>query len=243
MDDVKFPEQVTVTDQVVDCTAMSDTKKAFVVDFTRHIIAFFKERGLKRSTIGIAGPSGSGKSFLSVLAAEIGKQLTEDIDIVPVSIDAFHFPNNYLESTIKDGTTLKEVKGRYDTYDVPALISRLEEFKAGARVHFPIYSRVLHEPVADSIAITHDKPTLLIIEGLWLLYDKGGWGNVRPFLDKTYYIDDTEAESRERTLKRHMMGGRAPEDAEWHYEESDLKNRALVVRTKLIADGVLVWPK
>ena len=242
MQELEFPEQVTVTDQVIDCTEMSGEKKAFVVDFTQRMLRAFSESGKERVCYGVAGPSGSGKSFLSVLTKELGKQLEPTVDIVPISIDAFHYPNTYLESTFKDGKSLKEVKGRYDTYDVEALVTSLEEYRHGARVQFPEYSRKLHEPVANSISVS-EQPTVLLLEGLWLLRPEGGWGNVRPLLDKAFFIEDDAEESRTRTLGRHIAGGRSTDDAERYYDESDTKNRESVLMTKSAADELLTWPK
>ncbi len=242
MEEIEFPREVIVTEQVVDCTAMSAAKKAFVIDFTEGILREFKQGGKTRLCYGIAGPSGSGKSFLSVLAHEIGKQLVEGVDIVPISIDAFHFPNNYLESTVKNGITLKEIKGRFDTYDVEALVTALEDYHGGTRVQFPLYSRKLHEPVANAISVA-ENPTILLVEGLWLLRKEGGWGNVRVLLDKAFYIEDIAEDSRERTLLRHVVGGRTLDDAKRQYEESDAMNRELVIMTKDSADELLTWPK
>lgn len=242
MEHIIFPDSVVVTDQTVDCMQMSAEKKVFALDFTKRIIADFKKSGKTRISFGIAGPSGSGKSFLSVLAHELGKQADPSIDIVPISIDAYHFPNTYLESTHKDGVPLKEVKGRYDTYDVEALVTSLEDYRNGSRVQFPEYSRKLHEPVANVISVS-EHPTILLVEGLWLLRQEGGWGNVRPLLDRVFYIDDIAEASRERTLKRHIAGGRSEADARRQYEASDAKNRESVILTKSTADELLAWPE
>lgn len=242
MNSFRFPEHVIVTDQTIDCTKMSKAKQEFAISFTSRILAAYKDSGKQRLCFGIAGPSGSGKSFLSVLAHDLGKQIDPSIDIVPISIDAYHYPNTYLENTTKDGVTLKQVKGRYDTYDVEALVSALEDYRHGGRVQFPVYSRKLHEPVANSISVA-ENPTILLVEGLWLLRREGGWGNVLPLLDKTFFIDDIAEESRERTLTRHISGGRSEEDAKHQYEVSDLKNRELVMHTRDSADESLRWPK
>jgi pantothenate kinase len=244
VNEIIFPSEVTVTEQVVDCTQMSDDKRAFVIDFTRTILSEFKASGLSRVCYGIAGPSGSGKSFLSVLAREVGKQIDPTIDIVPISIDAFHFPNNYLESVEKDGVNLKSVKGRYDTYDVGDLLNHLERYKreGSGSIFFPEYSRKIHEPMPNIIKV-EERPTILLLEGLWLLYDKAGWSKIEEILDKKFYIDDDAALSRERTLLRHKLGGRTDASAAKHYEESDLKNRELVMATRERADSMLTWPE
>ena len=242
MNDIRFPKSVIVTDQPVDCTHMSKPKQAFVIEFTKNILDEFARSGAKRKIYGIVGPSGSGKTFLSILAKEIGHDINRHVDIAPVSIDAFHFSNQFLSSTKVGGKVLKDVKGRYDTYDIPALVKLLEEFRRGGAVRFPEYSRKTHEPIQDAIAV-NDRPTILLLEGLWLLYDKAGWAEVNPLLDSTFYIDDVAEESRSYTLLRHMFGGKSDVEANRYYEESDAKNRDLVVQTKQLADEILRWPK
>src|SRR3989344_3879481 len=166
---MKFPSKIIVTDQIVNCAQFSDATKASVIDFTQHLLEDFQKNGMHRQIVGIAGPSGSGKSTLSVLVKEIGKEISSEVDIVPISIDAFHFSNEYLRATNADGKNLITVKGRFDTYDVPALIDHLGAFLRNESISFPEYSRTLHEARGNAVTITQ-RPTLLLLEGLWLLY-------------------------------------------------------------------------
>ncbi len=248
-----FPDHIIVTEQEVDCTHLSGERKEFIINFTKRLIALYKEGGNARQIYAIAGPSGSGKSYLSVLAQEVGKQIDESVSIVPVSIDAYHFPNEYLSQTKAGGggeeeergeslRTLKDVKGRYDTYDVPALLRDLEEFKSGSAVRFPLYSRRLHEPIQGEIKVP-EGPAIVLIEGLWLLYPGAEWKDLPALYDHSYFLDDTPEALRERTISRHEIGGRERGDAERMYDESDAKNRALVLETKTYADEQLFWPK
>ncbi len=242
MNGLEFPTSVLVTEQEVDCTLLSPAKREFIERFVRDLAERYEREGGRR-IFGIAGPSGSGKSFLSVLAQTLMPQVSPEVRVVPVSIDAYHYPNEYLASKPSERGTLKEVKGRYDTYDVSALAYDLSEYKrGGTSVRFPLYSRKLHEPVPGAVKV-EDGPTLLLIEGLWLLYEKGGWGELRPLFDRIVYLDDDPGMLRERTIARHMKGGRAAEDATAHYDESDAANRVQVEATRARADEVLVWPK
>ena len=134
------------------------------------------------------------------------------------------------------------MKGHYDTYDVSALLYDLTEFRKGKMsVRFPLYSRKLHEPMPGAIKVD-DGPTLLLVEGLWLLFEKGGWGEIRPLFDRIVYLDDDPGKLRERTVMRHERGGRTSDDAARHYDESDAANRIVVEATKERADETLVWP-
>lgn len=242
MDNFLFPVSIAVTDQGVSCVKMSDAQKSFVIDFTKRVLGDFKMSGKRRIVFGITGPSGSGKSLLSVLVREIAKTINPEVDIEPVSIDAFHFTNDHLSGITVEGKSLKDAKGRYDTYDVPTIIDLLSAFNRGGAVCFPEYSRKLHEPIENVITV-NERPTIIILEGLWLLRDEGGWRNVREQISKMFYLEDVAEESRAHTIARHVSGGRTPEDAERYYEESDAKNREMVLKTKTSADELLVWPK
>lgn len=241
MNNISFPNQITVTGQVIECANFSDATKVFVIDFTKRLIGEFRKQNEQRMVFGIAGPSGSGKSTLSVLVKEVAKEISSDIDIVPISIDAFHFSNEYLEKTFVDNVSLKQVKGRYDTYDVSALHADLAAFVGGRNVIFPEYSRMLHESQQNKIFI-NERPTILLIEGLWLLYGQSGWGSVAPLIDFVFYLDENEENSRKRTIVRHMSGGRTEEGAQKHYEESDALNRDVVLQTREQSDEIIVWP-
>ncbi len=246
---IEFPDHIIVTEQEIDCTHLSVERKEFVIRFTERLISNYKKESTgdgeqRRQIVSIVGPSGSGKSYLSILAETIGKQIDESVRIVPVSIDAYHFPNEYLSQTKagEEEETLKDVKGRYDTYDVPALLRDLEDFKNGTSLRLPVYSRKLHEPMQGVIKVP-EGPALMLIEGLWLLYGGTGWKDLPALYDHSYFLDDDAASLRAHTVKRHVEGGRERGEAEARYDEYDAENRTLVLKTKPRADEQLSWPK
>ena len=241
---IVFPEHIIVTDQEIDCTHLSAQRKDFIISFTKRLIALYKEQGEGRKVYAIAGPSGSGKSYLSILTETLSKQIDADVRIIPVSIDAYHFPNEYLSQTATLGGTLKDVKGRFDTYDVPALLSDLQDFKDGNSMRLPVYSRKLHEPISGEIKVT-DGPAIMLIEGLWLLYSEHegiGWREISGLFDHSYFLDDSPASLRAHTIERHVRGGREEGDAARQYDEHDAQNKTLVLATKERADEKLTWP-
>ncbi len=239
---IVFPENVIVTEQEIDCSQLSQVKKDFVIDFTVRLISFYKDAGSARQIYGIAGASGSGKSYLSIMAEQIAIQIDSSVKIIPVSIDAFHFSNKQLLETHCEDGTLKDVKGRYDTYDVESLRAHLELFKTGVEMSFPLYSRKLHEPIKDAIH-SNDGPAVILIEGLWLLYQDAGWEKFHGLFERIFFLSDDAGVLRQRTIGRHILGGRSREEAEKHYNESDDKNRTQVLETKNTADEILVWPE
>jgi pantothenate kinase len=236
--ELTFPAALTVTGQTIDISGFGPQVKAFYTRLFWETIDLYQRTRKSRAAIGIAGPTGAGKSVVAVLFQELARQAPLPFGFASVTIDAYHYPNRYLLSHLSDGAPLKQVKGRFDTYDVAALVRDLNAFAGGDNIAFPAYSRQLHEPVPDSVPITAPA-TLLIVEGLWLLSDQGGWEQVRPRLDFCYFIDSDPERTRAAVLKRHMAGGRTLADASRHYENVDGRNARLVLQTRPKADKVI----
>jgi hypothetical protein len=233
-----FPSQLQVTEQTIDISSFSQLQKAYYLDLFSEMVQIYRGKNKPRVVIGIAGPTGAGKSVIAVLFKEIAKRAGLSFALESITIDAYHYPNSFLNSHFSGGEPLKKVKGRYDTYDVQALAGDLKAFSSGETVSFPIYSRKLHDPVKDGI-VTAAKDTLLILEGLWLLYESAGWEAIGPLLDYSIFIDSDKERTKEPVLKRHMIGGRTLEDASRHYELVDGKNSDLVLTTKHRANKII----
>jgi putative kinase len=235
---MEFPASLQVTEQPVDLSALSTRQKDFYANLFSEMVEIYQAKQKPRVVLGVAGPTGAGKSVVAVLFKELAKQVDLPFVLESITMDAYHFPNQFLLSHFAEGVSLKQVKGRFDTYDAAALARDLRAFSAGRRVSFPTYSRKLHEPVKDGIVVEAGR-VLLIVEGLWLLYDRAGWENIGPLLDYSIFIEADVAGAREPVLRRHMMGGRTREDALRHYELVDASNSALVLTTKHKATQVI----
>ncbi len=233
-----FPASLTVTEQTIDISGFTRRQKAFYLDLFWETVGVYNAAKKGRVAIGIAGPTGAGKSVVAVLFKELAKPARLSFAFEVVTIDAYHFPNRFLLSHFADGMPLKQVKGRFDTYDVTALATNLKAFAAGENVAFPAYSRKLHDPVQNRVLIAAPA-TLLLVEGLWLLSDLGDWGQVRPLLDFCYFIDADKERTRQAVLQRHITGGRSLEDASRHYEQVDGRNSDLTLQTRHKADKVI----
>ena len=166
-----FPAALTVTEQVIDISGFTPAQKTFYQKLFEEAAGIYNDAKKLRVAIGIAGPTGAGKSVMTVLFKEFAKQARLPFAFEIVTIDAYHFSNSYLYSHFSDGVPLKQVKGRFDTYDVPQLCRDLTMFLAGEKISFPTYSRKLHDPVKDSIQVEANA-ALLVVEGLWLLFEK-----------------------------------------------------------------------
>jgi putative kinase len=233
-----FPTTLMVTEQSIDLSGFTPRQKAFYLNLFWEAVDVFNAARKPRVVIGVAGPTGAGKSVVAVLFQELAKQARLPFALDAVTIDAYHFPNSHLLSHFSDGVPLKQVKGRFDTYDAAALVRDLKSFAAGKTVAFPAYSRKLHDPVRDSIRVAAPS-ALLLVEGLWLLSDQGGWAQVRPLLDFCYFIESDKERTQQAVIRRHMTGGRTREDAARHYEEVDGRNSDLVLQTRHKADKII----
>lgn len=236
--DLTFPAALTVTEQTIDISGFTPRQKAFYQNLFWETVGIYQAARKSRVIVGVAGPTGAGKSVVGVLFQELAQQAGLTFKFEVVTIDAYHYPNRFLLSHFSNGEPLKTVKGRYDTYDVSSLARDLKAFAAGHRMAFPAYSRKLHDPVSDSIAIT-EPSTLLLVEGLWLLFDQAGWEAIGPQLDFCYFIESDKERTRQAVIQRHMTGGRSQEDATRHYEQVDGRNSDLVLATRHKADKVI----
>jgi hypothetical protein len=236
--EIKFPASLEVTEQRIDLSAFSKRQKDFYLNLFSEMADVYKARNKCRVVIGIAGPTGAGKSVVAVLLKEMAKQAGLPFVLESITIDAYHYPNSYLNTHFSGGEPLKKAKGRFDTYNVKELAKDIKAFALGGTVFFPTYSRKLHDPVKNSI-VASAKETLLIVEGLWLLYDKAGWEKVGGLLDYAIFIDSDKERTREAVLKRHITGGRTLEEAAKYYEDVDGRNHDLVLTTKPRANKII----
>jgi pantothenate kinase len=227
-----------VTEQEIDISTLTDAQKQFYLNLFDEMAGIYRFKKIPRVIIGVAGPTGAGKSVITALFKEIAKQRTLPFLFETVSIDAYHYPNEFLSSHASGDQPLKEVKGRYDTYNVKKLAEDLKAFASGNEVSLPEYSRKLHNPVENTITIGC-KEALLVVEGLWLLYEKDGWEMISPLLDSVFFIESDKEKSKESVVRRHVMGGRTYAEAEKYYNEVDGRNFDLVMATKSRANKVI----
>ncbi len=238
IDQITFPKKIIVTDQEIDVSKLSGEQKKFHIDLANEIISLYESKNAPRLTVGIVGPSGSGKSVSAVLLKEIFKQLQSPVRFEEIGLDGFTYPNSYLLSRQSGGRPLKAVKGRFDTFDAEKLLQRLLAFKGGSPVYFPAYSRTVHDPIEDVLHIS-DPNAILLVEGLWLLHEGEVWEKIRNAIDFTFFFDADKNVCKHNTTKRHERGGRNSDDASRQWEDNDSKNYDMVITEKARADKIL----
>ncbi len=233
-----FPSKLTVTEQEIDISTLNQKQQKFYLDLFTEIVDIYTKKQKHRVIIGITGPTGSGKSVISALFQEIAKQIKLPFRLETVGIDAFHYPNNILVSQKKDGKNLIDYKGRFDTYDVSKLISALKSFSLGKKISLPVYSRKIHNPIENIVTID-EQNTLLLIEGLWLLYDQERWNEIGKLLDFSIFVNADKEVVRKAVVQRHIKGGRTATEANNYYETVDSENFDLVMKTKNRANKII----
>lgn len=123
--------------------------------------------------MGIVGPAAAGKSTLAQLLCAAGDVLWGDSYMKCVSMDGYSFPNSYLSAEpavdhMGRPCTLKAVKGLPSTLDASALLRDLRRLRStyADTVLLPAYSRDLHDPVPDCVAVT-PSCRIVIVEGVY----------------------------------------------------------------------------
>ena len=214
-----FTEQIEIAVQEIEQTHLP-------------LLARFRQTaGERRSIVLIAGPPGSGKGVLCELWRVLAEQ--QGLSYAVVSLDGFHFPNNYLAER-----DLLERKGAPDTFDVRSMTIALAQARAGTSLVWPVYDRNLHEPVAEGVRIADQQ--VIVVEGNYLLLDEPHWATLRRYATLTVSVKVDHQTLRERVIARHVRGGMSRKDAEDKFVSSDFKNIIRVEERSVAGDVVLL---
>lgn len=119
------------------------------------------------------------------------------------------------------------------------MLERLRD-QADDVIRAPVFRREIEEPVADAIEIERHVP-LVITEGNYLLLDDEPWSRVRPLLDECWYIEGPEDERLRRLIARHVVFGKAPDEAREWVHRSDEANARRIEASHPRADLVVRW--
>lgn len=209
------------------------------------LLALFDTRcSASRIVTGLAGVPGGGKSTVGAVLQHVADQLWGPGRLVLVAMDGWHYPNAVLDRlTTKDaeGRTvpLRQRKGGPESYDVSALADAIGRLKrADAMCRLPVYSRKLHDPVADAVEVPADA-RIVLVEGNFLLSADPPWDTVSRLLDVKCYLESDLSEARERVLARHVRGGLSHEQALAKFEVNDRFNTEAVLATRGHADVMI----
>lgn len=188
----------------------------------------------QRCLLGVVGAPGGGKStlveaLLPALAARLG-------DVVAhVPMDGFHLADDQL-----DRLGRRERKGAPDTFDIDGYAAALFRCRhdVGHDVFVPGFERSLEQPIAAARVVAASA-RLVLTEGNYLLHDADGWDQVHPLLAECWYVDLADDVRRQRLVARHVLFGKAPDEAVAWVETVDEPNARLVADGRARADLVI----
>ncbi len=199
----------------------------------RRLSKLHTEKG-RRILVLLVAPPGAGKSTLVSFLEYLAERVIPDKKVRSVGMDGFHRQQEYLLThyTEVGGKRLRmvDIKGAPVTFDLDALKGKIREVRSGAVCGWPVYDRMLHDPVEDAALVDGD---IVILEGNYLLLDEEGWRDLSEDADYTVSITADPDMLRGRLLARKIASGAAPEDAEHFVDFSDMANvRLCLDKTK-----------
>jgi pantothenate kinase len=187
--------------------------------------------GSHRTIVGIAGSPGAGKSTI----AEALVRSIPSAALLPM--DGYHLPQARLVELGR-----RDRMGAPDTFDVDGFLLTLRDLVvSGGPVFAPGFDRTIEEAVPDAIGIQPEH-SIVIVEGNYLLHDAGGWENVAPQLDVTFFVDIDRDLRLSRLIERHVRFGKSPEAARDWALGPDETNARLIEATASRADHRIRLP-
>jgi pantothenate kinase len=200
----------------------------------------------RRYLVAIAGPPGSGKSVLAEQLHWLIERglLGKEMHSVALPMDGFHYPNAHLQThfrSLPDGTRipLDSVKGQPDTFDVKALRQHLKMLVGRPDyMEWPGYSRFTHDVVPNKFHI-HYSANFVIVEGNYILVDRGPFAGIPDLFDLKIYIDGPAPKIISNLVERHIAGGKTVDEAKEWVRRIDLPNARIAESTKANADLII----
>lgn len=224
----------------VDATYNNTAVKEIFFPILNKVTRLSKEKD-GRVLVLVAAPPGAGKSTLCSFLEKLSRENSEFTDAQSIGMDGFHRMQEYLEThkTFRDGKeiTMAQIKGAPETFDLDAFKTKIKEILTLDETGWPIYDRLLHNPVED--AITVDK-SVVFLEGNYLLLDEDGWRDIRDLADFSIFIKADPDMLRKRLIDRKAKSGNSIEKATAFVDFSDMANVRLCLEKSMAADVTLL---
>ncbi|MGN6367550.1 MAG: hypothetical protein ACTHN5_04750 [Phycisphaerae bacterium] len=200
----------------------------------------------RRFLVAIAGPPGSGKSVLAEQLHWLIERglLHKEMHSVALPMDGFHFPQAHLQNNFRslpDGTRipLDSVKGQPDTFDVKSLRQAIKTLVGRPEyMEWPGYSRFTHD-VAPGKYHIHYSANFVIVEGNYILVDRGPFHGIPDLFDLKIYIDGPAPKIIANLMERHIAGGKSVDEAKEWVKRIDLPNARIAESTRSHADVII----
>lgn len=191
----------------------------------------------RRILVLLAAPPGAGKSTLASFLERLSRERAGLCPVQAVGMDGFHRWQEYLltHTTERDGKTIRmvEIKGAPVTFDLEKLLSAVRRVASGETCGWPVYDRLLHNPVEDALTVDGE---IVLLEGNYLLLDEDGWRDLAVYADYTVSVSAGENLLRDRLIDRKLHTG-VDEDAAVRFVDfSDMPNVRLCLAKSVPAD-------
>ena len=189
----------------------------------------------------LAAPPGAGKSTLLSFLEKLSRERADLSPVQVIGMDGFHRRQEYLQSHFvkRDGRTVSmvEIKGAPITFDLERLTDNVRQVASGAVCGWPVYDRLLHNPVENAVTVDGD---IVLLEGNYLLLNEDGWRELSAFADYTVSVSAEEEMLRTRLIERRIKTGVDRDAAVRFVDFSDMPNVRVCLEKTMPADLQLV---
>ena len=193
-----------------------------------------------RVLVMLAAPPGAGKSTLLSFLHALSRSRADLRPVQTIGMDGFHRRQEYLKThfAVRDGQEipLVNIKGAPVTFDLDKLSDRVRAVARGGDCPWPVYDRLLHNPVENALTVDGD---IVLLEGNYLLLDEPGWRDLSALADLTVFVRADEDFLRARLIDRRIRTGVDGPAAARFVDYSDMPNVRLCLQKALPAD--LTW--
>ncbi|MBR3017322.1 MAG: nucleoside/nucleotide kinase family protein [Clostridia bacterium] len=179
----------------------------------------------KRLLMMLAAPPGAGKSTLASFLERLAWDSRLPETVQAIGMDGFHRRQDYLLSHCikRDGKQIPmvEIKGAPITFDLGRLTDSVKRVAAGENIGWPVYDRLLHNPVENALCADG---SIILLEGNYLLLNEDGWRDLAAYADYTVSVRADEQLLRTRLIERRMKTGVEENAAVRFVDFSDMPN-------------------
>lgn len=202
-----------------------------------HRLTMLQQEKGRRILVLLAAPPGCGKTTLASILEKLSRERKGLTPIQVIGMDGFHRRQKYLLSHFveRDGqrVSMVEIKGAPITFDLQRLTDSVKRVAAGEICGWPVYDRMLHNPVEDALQVDGQ---IVLLEGNYLLLDEEGWRDLSTYADYTISITADEDLLRSRLIDRKIKTGVDKEKAIHFVDFSDMPNVRLCLEKTMQAD-------
>ncbi len=184
--------------------------------------------------VAVVGIPGSGKSTSSQILVD----MMADVGAVLIPFDGYHYPIAALKALPNADDAIYR-RGAPDTFDEKALKRDLERIRYGKEelIKFPAFDHARGDPDPDVHEFHRGVHRVIVVEGLYLLHDDGGWEDVKSFFDFSVFVNaHVETCIHRLKMRNRAIPGYSPDEIEIRCEIVDRVNALTVERSKARAD-------